>query len=66
MLKLLSTAKENHLPMKMVKFDKRKHKKAKWMSNGLLKSINTKDRLYEKLIRTDIEDPQYVGCSGEN
>ena len=56
MLKLLFTAKEKHLPKKMVKFDKRKHKKAKWMTNGLLKSINTKDRLYNKLIRTDIED----------
>ena len=44
MLKLLSTAKEKHLPKKMVKFDKRKHKKAKWMTNGLLKSINNKDR----------------------
>ena len=29
MLKLLSTATENHLPKKMVKFDKRKHKKTK-------------------------------------
>ena len=65
MLQLLSTAKENHLPKKMVKFNKRKHKKAKWMSNGLLKSINTKDRLYKKLIRTDIEDPQYVTLKNE-
>ena len=62
---ILSTAKENHLPKKMVKFDKRKHKKAKWMSNGLLKSINTKDRLYKKLIRTDIEDPHYVTLKNE-
>ena len=44
----------------MVKFDKRKHKKAKWMTNGLLKSINKKDRLYKKRIRTDIDDLQYV------
>ena len=51
MLKLLSSAKEKHLPKKMVNFDK----KAKWMTNGLL-SINTKDnRLYK--IRTDIENP---------
>ena len=65
MLKLLSTAKENHLPKEMVKFDKRKHKKAKWMSNGLLKSINTKDRLYKKLIRTDMDDLQYVTLKNE-
>ena len=49
----------------MVKFDKRKDKKAKWMTNGLLKSINTNDRLYKKLIRTDIEDPQYVTLKNE-
>ena len=30
MLKLLSTAKEKHLPKKMVKFDKRKHMDDKW------------------------------------
>ena len=30
MLKLLATAKQQHLPKKMVKFDKRKHKKANW------------------------------------
>ena len=65
MLKLLSTAKEKHLPKKMVKFDKRKHKKAKWMTNGLLKSINNKDRLYKKLIRTDMDDLQYVTLKNE-
>ena len=65
MLKLLSTAKEKHLPKKMVKFDKRKHKKANWMTNGLLKSINNKDRLYKKLIRTDMDDLQYVTLKNE-
>ena len=60
MLKLLSAAKEKHLPKKMVKFDKRKHKKTKWMTNGLLQSINNKDRLYKKLIRTDMDDLQHV------
>ena len=35
MLKLLATAKEKHLPTKMVKIDERKHKKFKWMTNGL-------------------------------
>ena len=44
-LKLLATAKEKHLPKKMVKFDRRKQKKGKWVTNGLLKSINTKDKL---------------------
>ena len=41
-LELLSTVKDKHLPKKMVKFNRKKHKKAKWMTNGILKSINTR------------------------
>ena len=48
LLKLLSTAKDKHLPTKIVKFNRKKHKRAKWMTNGILKSINTKDKLYKK------------------
>ena len=36
-------AKDKHLPMKSVRYQKRKHKKSKWMTNGILNSINTKD-----------------------
>ena len=35
------------------------------MTNGLLKSINIKDRLYKKLIRTDMDDLQYVTLKNE-
>ena len=45
---LINDAKEKHLPKKTVKFNKRKHKKSKWMTYGILKSINTKDKLYKK------------------
>ena len=48
MLELLSTVKDKHLPKKCVKFNRKKHKMAKWMTNGILKSINTKDKLYKK------------------
>ena len=47
-LELLSTVKDKHLPKKMVKFIRMKYKKAKWMTNGILTSINTKDKLYKK------------------
>ena len=40
-------AKNKHLPMKSVRYQKRKHKKSKWMTTGILNSINTKDRLYK-------------------
>ena len=43
-IKLLSSAKNKHLPKRIVRFNKKKHKKAKWLTNGILKSINTKDK----------------------
>ena len=60
LLKLISTAKDKHLPTKIVKFDRKNHKKAKWMTNGMLKSINTKDKLYKNLVKMDMEDVQYT------
>ena len=30
--------------------------KSKWMTYGILKSINTKDKLYKIVIQTDTED----------
>ena len=42
LLTLLATAKDKHLPTKVVKFNRKKHKKAKWMTNGILKSIHAK------------------------
>ena len=53
---LINDAKEKHLPKKTVKFNKRKHKKSKWMTYGILKSINTKDKLYKKIVKADIHD----------
>ena len=53
---LINDAKEKQLPKKTVKFNKKKHKKSKWMTYGILKSINTKDILYKKLVKADIHD----------
>ena len=48
--------KNKHLPKKVVRFNKKNHKKAKWLTNGILKSINTKDTMYKTLIKMNIED----------
>ena len=53
---LLNDAKNKHLPRKRVRFNKHKHKKSKWMTNGILKSIKTKDTLYKKLVKANIDD----------
>ena len=70
---LLQNAKDKHLPKKRVhhfKFKlvlvvpikslpyKKKHKSSKWMTNGILKSINTKDRMYKKLLRAKISNSE--------
>ena len=50
----------------MVKFNRKKHKKAKWMTNGILKSINTKDKLYKKLVKMDVDgNAQYTTLKKE-
>ena len=68
-IKLLSSAKNKHLPMRIVRFNKKKHKKAKWLTNGILefndykktlrRSINEAKQLYYKrtfeLYRNDIK-----------
>ena len=56
---LFQLAKNKHLPMKSVRYQKRKHKKSKWMTTGILNSINTKDGLYETLLKTDINTDNY-------
>ena len=53
---LLNDAKDKHLPRKRVRFNKHKHKKSKWMTNGILKSIKTKDTLYKQLVKANIDD----------
>ena len=51
--------KNKHLPMKSVRYQKRKHKKSKWMTTGILNSINTKNRLYKTLLKTDTSSNAY-------
>ena len=50
---LLNNARAKHLPKKRVKYQKMLHKKSKWITNGILNSINKKDKLYKTLIQTD-------------
>ena len=42
-------AKNKHMPCKLVKFNKYKHKKSAWITQGLLKSIRYRDKLYKQL-----------------
>ena len=42
-------AKNKHMPCKLVKFNKYKHKKSTWITQGLLKSIQYRDKLDKQL-----------------
>ena len=42
-------AKNKHMPCKLVKFNKYKHKKSAWITLGLLKSIRYRDKVYKQL-----------------
>ena len=53
---ILKCAKDKHMPKQNVKYNKKKHKKSKWMTQAILNSINMKDVLYKKFIQANNED----------
>ena len=58
-IRFFQLAKNTNLPLKIVRYQKRKHKKSKWITAGNLNSINTKDRLYKRLLKTDSSTDGY-------
>ena len=57
---ILQTHIRKHFQTKTVKFNKHKHKQSKWITNGILKSISYRDRLYYKYKRTPETSSHYV------
>ena len=56
---ILTESTKKHFPIKTVKFNKRKHKRTKWITSGIIKSINNRDNLYHKLKETSPDSPLY-------
>ena len=52
-------AKEKYIPTKLVKFKKHKHKKNKWMTFGIIKSIKFRDNLHIKFKRAQPDSPEH-------
>ena len=46
---VIQSAKCKHMPRKQVKFNKHRHKKSGWITNGIIRSISFRDKLYQKL-----------------
>ena len=52
-------AKDKHMPTKLMKFNKYKHKKSMWITQGILRSIQYRDKLYKKLKLTHSNSSNY-------
>ena len=50
---------DKHFPEKCVKFDKYKHKRSNWITSGILKSIEFRDKLYKSLKMCSSENGEY-------
>ena len=55
----IANAMDIHLAKKVVKFNSRKHKKEPWMTDGILNSINHKNKLYKRLKKARSNSPEY-------
>ena len=53
----INKAKALHLPSKRVRFNKYKHKNKNWITSGIIKSINFRDKLYTKFKSCKTSDP---------
>ena len=51
---------EKHISSKTVKFNKYKHKKSKWITHGVIKSIKYRDQLYKILKMTPHASATYT------
>ena len=52
LLDIFSHLKNVYLPKRRVRLNKRKHKVQPWMTTAILKSINSRDKLYKSLMLT--------------
>ena len=55
----IARAKNKCMPSKIVKFNKYKHNKYSWITQGLPKSIRYRDQLFKKLKLTNPNSPNY-------
>ena len=58
-------AKDKYMPTKLVKFNKYKHKKSLWITQGILRSIQYRDKLYkqQKLIHPNSSNYEIININ---
>ena len=57
--KIITKSYDRHFPEKCVKFNKYKHKRSNWITSGILKSIEFRDKLYKRLKTCSSENSEY-------
>ena len=57
--KIITKCYDKHFPEKYVKFNKYKHKLSNWITSGILKSIEFRDKLYKRLKMCSSESNEY-------
>ena len=55
----IKSAIDEAIPSKKIRFNKYKHRKSPWITNGILKSIEYRDNLYEHLKVMQPNSPEY-------
>ena len=61
---LLNFFKDKHIK-KNVKYNKHLHMKSKWITNGLLRLIKMKDKLYKTLLQTTVNTDLFIALKTE-
>ena len=56
----LKSLKDKHMPDRYVKFHKHRHKKNKWITTGIIRSIKFRDNLYIKLKQCTVDTLEYA------
>ena len=50
---------KTYFPVRVVKFNKRKHKKSNWITKGIINSISFRDNMYRKLKQTSHDSQNF-------
>ena len=56
---LINSSMNKHLPQKLVKYRKHKHKKSEWITQGIINSIKFRDSMYKRLRTTPVTEEMY-------
>ena len=52
MQEIINNKIKTYFPVRVVKFNKRKHKKSNWITKGIISLISFRDNMYRKLKQT--------------